>query len=378
MRLKRVSISLALLAALLFTVQPAFASSLLGGTRIGSSREAGTEALAGTVTTYAAAALDKGWDARFVANSTADVLAVTMNWVAVTAAGTVDIRVETDDGAGKPSGTLYDANAHLDAQVPAAGVKTYTFVTPPATGLTIGTLYHVLLITATAGTTMTMTSHLAPASPTSTPTTVLTTATAVTRNTFTDVGGVTPSLILTRSGPTTESFELLFSPFTGNSDSLIYLTNAAAAKIVTVGTVSVWGYAIDYIGLVGAPAGNLRIRLFDSSDAVVAGSTVTIDKDVVVSTRGMRVPIGTPISVTAGTYRIVLDSAVSADSTHCYFMRSVTAMDAAAIPNATRDTTTDITATPPTWTPTTTSQATLGLLINTITTPAATGGVIGG
>jgi hypothetical protein len=188
--------------------------------------------------------------------------------------------------------------------------------------------------------------------------------------------------MLTRTGGGFTSFEVLAAPFlTTVSSTTAFTTNAVAAKIVTQGTLSVTGYALDNIIITGTPAGDLRIRLFDSVDAVVSGSTVTVDKDVIVNGAGIRVPLGTAISITAGTYRIVFDSASSANSSNCYTFKSVTVLDALAAPNATLSTIADVTATPPlTWSDTSTVMVPAALLINGITNTIVhgSGGIIGG
>lgn len=359
---------------------PSLASSAsLLGTRVGASAAAGAHALNNAATTFAMAPLNTGWSARFTANSTLDILAITVNWTAVTSAGVVAIRVETDDGLGDPSGTLYDAAATLTGQVPVVGTQTYTFAVAPTTGLTVGTMYHIVILTTTGGTTQTLNSYEPLSIPTSTPGAVMTAADGTTRSNFTVVSSSTPAIVVTRTGGIIQSFEMLCAPFAGAGTTNNLITTAgAAAKIITQGTINVVGYAIDHVGVTGTPAGDLRIRLFDSNDTVVTGSTVTIKKEVIVHARGMRVPVAAQMSIAAGTYRLVFDCASCASSSHCFFIRSVNAMNASAIPNATLDTTADVTATPPTWTPTTTAQVPAALLLDTITAPAASGGVIGG
>ncbi len=367
----------------LVLVQTSAASSLLGS-RIGADRTAGVWAKSGGLTTFAMASLNAGWDARFTADSVLDVLAVSVTWTTVSAAGAVSIRIETDDGTGKPSGTLYDANAVLTGQVPVAGTRTYTFAVAPTTGLVIGTLYHAVILTTTGGTTMTLGSHVVNNAPDNLPTQVLNAADGTTRSNFALVTSATPAIMLTRTGPVFKSFAVMAIPFNNTaSSSNIFGTTAAGAKIVTQATLSVIGYSIDNLNITVSVAGDLRVRLFDGTDTVVAGSTVIIDKDVVLTTRGMQVPLGTAISITAGTYHLILDSASSADSGHCYLLKGPTAMDATTIPNATLTTGTldgsgNLSGS---WTETSTVQVPLALLIDGITLPAAiqgAGGIIGG
>ncbi len=378
--LKRLCSLILCLALLNLTGSMSFATSLLGS-RIGAPQITGSYAQLGAITTVAMATLDNGWDARFAADSVLDVIAVTMSWGSITAAGQVTVRIETDDGTGKPSGTLYDAAAVMTAQTPSAGNKTYTFAVAPTTGMTIGTIYHVLIITTTGGTTMTLNSHTASATVTTMPTSVLTGASVTTRSNFAVVANSTPAIMLTRTGGGFTAFSVMTVPFGSTfTTSNIFTTNAVAAKITTQGTLSVTGYVIDNITLVGAPAGDLRIRLFDGADAVVAGSTVTVDKDTVVTAKGIKVPLGTAISIAAATYHVVLDSASSADNTHCYALKSPIAFDATAIPNSivstgTLDGSGNLSGA---WSDATTSHAPVALLIDGVTNSAAGGGIIGG
>lgn len=90
------------------------------------------------VVSYAMPTLNNGFSGRFMAYDTRDIKSVYVNFSSVSAPGTVELRIETiDNTTGKPSGTLYDANA-TKSFTPAAGWNTVTFDTLPTTGL-VGT-----------------------------------------------------------------------------------------------------------------------------------------------------------------------------------------------------------------------------------------------
>jgi len=146
--------------------------------------------------------------------------------------------------------------------------------------------------------------------------------------------------------------------------------------------MSVGGVDITGISKTGTPAGDLRIRIFDNTDIVVTGTTVTIDKDNLLtgaSARGARVRFAAPVSLASGTYRLVADCA-SCNSSNYWRIASGDAMDATVVPSGwVGSTTTDVTAGPPiTWTDSTTKLIPMRAMITGITAPAATGGIIGG
>lgn len=321
---------------------------------------------------YAMAALNAGWCARFTAPDARDVLSVYINWQTVTAAGTVELRIETVDAAtGKPTGTLYDANASKSF-TPASNWQQVTFDTPPTAGLTAGTEYAVVLLTTSAGTAHTLRSHNTQGSY---PTVVLTAADGTTRSNFAEVANSVPVLTLVFEDSLEESLNC--SPYATTSIVTLFGTNAGGMKFtVPPGTtLAVAGIEVGNQVRTGTPAGDLRFRVLDSSDSAVAGTTVTLDKDSLASVNGRRVRFHFPavVSLAAGTYRIVLDSASSANSSNCWSFRSAVVRVAANAPSGFLLTsTTDVTAGPIVWVDTATDVPPLGLVLDDVTGSGST------
>lgn len=336
------------------------------GGLIGPERAAAHLAQGG-ITGYAMAALDAGFAARFVALSTKDIASVTLRWGTVTAAGTITLRIETVDATtGDPTGTLYDANAVITGIVPTSGVQTYTFSSVPTTGLTVGTQYAVVLITTAAGTTHSLAAHTTGVVPSRYPIIVSTTATAVTRSTFAEITQSCPCLAFTMDDATVEDCGLL--PYANNSTFTVYGTRAAALKIVLTRSESVAGVEVRAVTYTGTPAGDFRLRILDSSDAAVAGTTVTADKDSLpnIANSGIVMRLPVPVTLTSGTYRVVIDSASSANASNCWTVSAATFLLSGAVPSAFRfSTTTDVTAGPPvTWTDSTTDIPGIALILD--------------
>jgi hypothetical protein len=157
----------------------------------------------------------------------------------------------------------------------------------------------------------------------------------------------------------------------------VYLNRAYAQKLILTRSEEAAGVET-YIVKSGTPAGDLRCRIFDSANNVVTGTTVTLDKDSLVTGAGgagIRCMFPVPVTLTAGTYRIVFDSASSVDSSNCWTFASPTVFAAALAPSAfLSSTTTDLTAGPIVWTDSTTDVA----LVSTILSGAASGGSSGG
>ena len=350
----------------------------LQGSRIGPDRSAGLLSAAGIVTT-ALATLNYGWSARMIANNTKDIKGVKVHWASVSAPGQVTVRIETDDGGGKPSGTLYDANAVLTGQVPAAGVQSFTFAVLPTTARTVGTAYHLVIETTTGGTTQTLSSHLIPTNPANYPANALTSTDGTT---YTAVTNAIPICSLVYDDDTEgASLEGLY-PYYTTANNNIYGTNAAAIELTTQGTLTVNGIDCACLDIAGTPAGDLRVRIFDSGNNTVANSTLTLDKDMFVSGKGFIAYYGSGSepTLTAGTYKIVLDSSASANSSNCFNVKRVTPLSTAAVTwMGTPNSTSDVTATPIVWTATSGSAIPLGLRISAITGGGSTYvGVVGG
>jgi hypothetical protein len=331
----------------------------------------------GAYTTFAMAALNTGWCARFTAQDARDVLTVNINWSTVSSPGQVTCRLETIDATtGKPSGTLYDANA-TKAFTPTAGWQAITFDTPPTTGLTAGAEYAVVLLTTTGGTTQTLQSSAAQVDY---PTIVLTAADGTTRSNFAEVAGACPVLTLTFEDASEEAPNTMFFN-SGSTLRSIFGTNAYGIKFVTVSPIIISGYFISRISRVGTPAGNLVIKLWDSGGNVVSGGTVTIDKDSLagVNARRVGVPLPAPLQIAAGTYRAIAESQSSANSSNCFGFRSVTCKNAAVSPASMCEaTTTLITELPPTWSDNATNLPDFGIRVNNLVAATGGGNLVGG
>ena len=223
---------------------------------------------------YAMAGLDVGFCARFPALNTLDITAIKIYWNAVTTPGTVEARIETIDvTTGKPTGTLYDAAA-TKSFTPAVGLQTVTFDTPPSTGLSEGTYYGVVLLTTVAGTTQTLRSYTTkggngPAA--------LTAAVGTTRTNFTVVNQSTPAVCLVMEDATEEMFGMC--PYNGTIVSVdVYGVDRACAAKFTLLASQVIDGIFYYVGRSGTP-GDLRLRILDSSNVAVTGTTLTVDED---------------------------------------------------------------------------------------------------
>lgn len=299
----------------------------LYGSRIGGDSAVDYVVLNGGATTYAMAALNTGWCARFMATQNKDVYSIKLNYSAVTlGTGIQNIRIETIDTAtGKPTGTLYDANATLltAGLTPVVGWNTFTFAVVPTTKLTVGTEYAIVVLTTVIGTTMTLRSHAASALITRYPIAVLTAADGTTRSNFAEVASSLPLASLLLDDGTEDPMGLF--PYATLTSNNIFGTAGVALKITTAGTALMAG-AEFMITKVGTPAGDLRVRVFDSADAPVTNSSVTIDKDSLLTNASLKRSVaqfGGLASLVAGAYRVVFDSASSANASNCWRISSM-------------------------------------------------------
>ena len=323
-----------------------------------------------------------GWCARFTAIDTRDVKSVYVNWATVSTPGTITLTIETIDATtGKPTGSLYDAAA-TKTFTPSAGWQLVTFDVLPTTGLTAGTEYAVVLICATTGTTQNLRSHTAGATPGGVyPSCVLLAADGTTRSNFAETGAGVPVCTLIMDDDVEEV--LTFHQHATLTSYNLSGTIAAGQKFVvpTGVSLSVAGvYAI--VQKVGTPAGDLRARIFNSSDAAVSGTTVTADKDSLLTSLSNRIfqpRFATPVTLAAGTYRIVLDSGSSANSSNCWRVYGGVARAAGNVPSSCIvSSTADVTAGTISWTDTSTEQFVGGLVIDSLPAGSGSGGVIGG
>lgn len=324
--------------------------------------------------TYAMPALNNGVSMRFRSNSsTRKIYGVTVSWATLTAVGTVTVRIETIDATtGKPTGTLYDTNAAITAAPSGAGsTQTFTFASNPTTTLSAGTEYAVVIFTASAGTAHTLNSY------TNTgglPAVLHTAADASTRSNFTVTNPSVPIVTLVLDDATETCFDAF--PYYSITNTQIYGVDlAAGAKFTTNVSIVVNGIGLDHPLQTGSP-GDLRLRLLDNSNTLVTGSTITIDKDYVsgMSGRSIRAFFDAPITLTAGTYRIVADQNGSGDSSNFYNIRNMISLSTNVCPTDFRQSSSTNMSTTFTWTDSTTNSSSMFLLIDSIPTQAGVGG----
>lgn len=325
----------------------------------------------GSRMTFAMASLNAGWSARIIALNTKDIKSVKLVWSSVSSPGQVTLRIETDDGKGKPSGSLYDANAVITGIVPSAGVQTYTFATTPTTGLTAGALYHVVVLTTTGGTTQTLVSGMSSAYHNRYPIRALTAADGTTRSNFTEVNyNPTASFILDDDSEDS----LNCSPYYDRPSypaAVLYGTIGIGSKITLLASVKVIGIHINLLVKVGTPAGGVIAEIRNSSDAVVSGTQVTLDKDQIGSAQSLYFPFVSEVTLAAGTYRIVARSPDSANSSNCWRTYYSLFISSAVVADNFRYTTCpDISS--PSWTDSTTAD--IGFALAVSVDVAATGG----
>lgn len=335
-------------------------------------REAAFIATNSGAVAYAMGPINTGWCARFTAPDTKDIKAVTLSWITVSTPGIVQLRIETVDAATRrPTGALYDANAVYNI-TPAAGIQTYTFASLPTAGMTAGAEYALVLLTTTAGTTHSLSSYGNPGGQARYPSILLTAADGTVRSNFAEVGNGQPIASIIWEDDTCDALGLL--PYYQFSNNNIFGTLGVALKIITSVSHNVAGVAFDAMVKTGTPAGDLRCRIFDSSNNVIFGTTVSIVKESLANVSGRQIYIHFPVIITlpAGTYRVVLDSAASANSSNCFGMRGVKFLSAAAVPaNYRLSTCPDIGT--PVWTDSTTDIAPAALILDSF--PAAAGGI---
>jgi hypothetical protein len=114
---------------------------------------------------------------------------------------------------------------------------------------------------------------------------------------------------------TEEQFGLC--PYNGTVPSFdVYGADRALAAKFTINASQTFdGILANVITITNSPS-DLRFRILDSANAAVSGATVTVDKDYIVHGRDARVFFNDPVTLPAGTYRIVMDSASSNSSNY--------------------------------------------------------------
>jgi len=319
------------------------------------------------LSTYAMPAQYNGIAFRFRAPGTGDIKSVRVRWGTVTTAGTVTVRVETIDATtGKPTGTLYDANATI-TDTPVAGNQLFTFAVLPTTGLVAGTEYAVVVQTATAGTAHTITAYslgiVDGQVAGNFPAVSLTNADVRTPANWAEVAAETPTCGIVLEDDSEPNVAWVNCP--SNVLVVIWGTIGSGAKLILASRIEVSGLIL-YCVRTGTPAGDLRGRILDSSGTLVAGATVTLDKDSLTnaSTKNVTAYFAAPVALPAGTYTVLWDSPDSVSGSHCFTLTYGVAWSTACrSDNLIRRTTADTTASPIVWDDTNTTHVFIGGLV---------------
>lgn len=255
-------------------------------------------------TTFVMAALNTGYAVRHWAYTTQDVKALYLNFSAVTAPGTLQCRIETVDATtGKPTGTLYDANATRDF-TPAVGWNLVSFSTLPTAGRVIGVEYALVLLTTLAGTTQTLRAYYNTGIAMRLPGIGMTAADASTRSNFAEVNGSVPLAVIVYEDDTAEPLFVGIDAI--SSSQQVFGINRHGATITLNAAIVVRGFWGLFSASTGAPS-NLRAKLLNSSNAVEQGLDFTIDKDSLTllgTGRQCEIPFA-PVTLAAGTYHLL-------------------------------------------------------------------------
>lgn len=310
---------------------------------------------------------NNGWAARFMAADTKDIKSVHVNFSSVSSPGTVEARIETIDSNGKPTGTLYDANA-TKTFTPTADWNTVTFDTLPTTGLTAGTLYALVLLKSDTGTTCTLRGRVGIGEGVL-PTAFLSASDISTRSNFAETAGAVPVAYFTMDDDTVRSHGCCVSVDATTAGFVYGADRVQAAKIVIPSQVT--PTAIFMIGngiaRTGTPAGDLRVRILDASNNAVANTTFTLPIGAMTNSSGRSIYLPlSGVTLAAGTYRIAFDSASSANGSNSWGMRYATLptadlQDSSIAMSESTDASTSFT-----WTDYADRAPTIGLLINDI------------
>ena len=336
--------------------------NLSQGSQIGGGQIAdySSQALSQTSISTASSA----YAVRFQAPDSRDIYSVWILWDTVSGAQPVTLTIEQcDDLTGKPLGTPYDANATITFTPTGTGGtwQQHTFASHPATGLTPGKLYAIVIIAnATASTSLKIRSCI---STSALPSMLLS---GTSRAALAEVANNTPvaSFVMSDGEETT----LGFAPYITGTARNVYGNLAVGAKFTLAAGVVVSGLVCESVISTGTPTG-LRGQIFDSTGTLVPGATVTILRGgLLQSTVSRRIRIRFPAAVTlaAGTYYAVWDQTDhTTTSGNNYGFTGGLSRLAGLVPSGTiACTVADITATPPIFTPITTECSTTGLLLS--------------
>lgn len=313
---------------------------------------------------------------RFHATTTKDVKSVNISWYNIVGGPpTMNLSIEpiTD---GKPTGTPYDAAATKSFNPSAAATwQTVTFDTLPTTGMTVGNEYGIVIInTANNGCTNATIRHYMAVS--GYPITAMYAADGTTRANLAEVGssGSIPVCTLVFDDDTEESLGMF--PFAvTNTAFLIYGADRWVGSLITVPTgiqIKVRGIYVNYVSGSGTPAsrGDLRVRILDSTNGVEL--TRTFDRDSLQSLQYKRMEvIFEPVTLAAGTHRVVLDSSGS-DVTNNWTFKGCQASSSKFVPSSCIWTSCTDGSTGPTWSNDSTVFSPISLLLDDISSTGGT------
>jgi hypothetical protein len=344
------------------------------------------DVLAAVLQTVAMAPLNTGWCARTLAEDTRDIKGVWINWGTVTNPITngVQLRAETIDTAtGKPTGTLYDANASVSF-TPTAGWQNINFAVLPTTGRTVGSMYGLVLLTTgtPASTTLTLNSHVANVSGQALPATILTAADGTTRSNFAEGATSTAVGFIVYEDNSIEPM-MLSGQGPGVVKS-IFGTARWGAKMTHVGDMTIRGVWWTFGASTAGTPSDLLIKIRNAAGTLIAGFPVTVDKDGTTATgvniyRRGYVPVA-PVTLlaSAGPHYIYMqqtDTASTVGNRHSLLAFTVPTN---AYPNWVSVTTTDDTTSPSTWTLDTAEMVSIGVRLDDVPAQNVGGGGGGG
>ncbi|AMV24588.1 hypothetical protein VT84_09345 [Gemmata sp. SH-PL17] len=327
----------------------------------------------GVATTFVMTGTDVGWAARHKARSVRKPKGVWINWATpLTSPNTVTLRYETTDSNGKPSGTLYDANATKDF-TPSAGWQFVQFDVLPTTARTVGGRYCVVLITAGSSTALSLRSSI---SVNTSPVAPLTTTTASTRSSFAVVSAAPIcALVLDDDSIVTEGM----CPYAvSGTTQQIYGTRAVGFEFTLLAPAVLDGIDAGAMSVTGTPS-DLLAKIYSGSTPVSGAVSTNLFADILATsnTRQGRLLFDSgPVTLQPGTYQaFVQQSNTGTVSTNRYNLSTAVAVSADLIPaNLAMVTTLDVTAGSVSWTKTTTeTPAAFGLIFSEL--PSGGGGV---
>lgn len=334
-------------------------------------------ASAGNATAFAMASVNNCWAARFRNVTNKKPKAVKVSWASITSPGQAELRIETiDASSGKPTGTLYNANATLQQAINGSvGWQMFQFATLPTAALDLDTDYAIVLLTKTAGTTQSLRASINLGG--SYPAITLQAADGSDRNNLTEQTALTPIFTIvweddSETAPTGLPYDSTTTP-TG-----CYGVRAWGSKVVVPAglVVPVYGVTIRRLTKTGTPS-DLRCRILNSSDALVSGCQCIVDADSISNVAGARCDFlfPAPVNLAAGTYRVVFDQNGVSTSGNNYQTRHATAGASALVPSEFQSTATDdYTAGTIVWTDSPTQTPAISLLVGAISAAGSGGG----